>query len=137
MGKRSRKSTGAGKSAGAGKSVGEGGGDLGPDPVWGVGVGIVGLLIMAVGGAATWHWVFNVGEAIMLIGAALFLGAVAVTSLRQEPITRAVVAEALGVLVRALPIPFGGVLLRLVSQDPGAPSRDAHGNVGGEPPAGD
>ena len=49
----------------------------GPDPVWSLGVFIVGLLTMGVGGAATWHWVFNVGEAIMLLGATLFLAVVA------------------------------------------------------------
>ena len=57
-----------------------------PDPVWGVGVGIVGLVVMATGGAGTWHWVFNIGELIMLIGAAMFLGAVTSTSLRQRPL---------------------------------------------------
>jgi len=57
-----------------------------PDPVWGLGVGIVGLVVMATGGAGTWHWVFNIGELIMVIGAALFLGAVTVTSLRQRPL---------------------------------------------------
>ena len=45
----------------------------GPDPVWGVGVSIVGLLIMATGGAATWHWTFNIGEGILLLGMTMFL----------------------------------------------------------------
>ena len=60
--------------------------EQGPDPVWGVGVGIIGLLTMATGGALTWHWVFNVGELVMLIGAAMFLGAVTLTSLKQRPL---------------------------------------------------
>ncbi|MFP6685478.1 MAG: hypothetical protein VB934_12225 [Polyangiaceae bacterium] len=57
-----------------------------PDPVWGLGVGITGLVVMATGGAGTWHWVFNVGEFIMLVGAAMFLGAATSTSLRQRPL---------------------------------------------------
>jgi hypothetical protein len=73
--------------------------DLGPDPVWGVSVGIVGLLIMATGGAMTWHYVFNVGEGIMLLGAVMFLYAVARTALIRHP---------LGVRER-LPAWFGGV----------------------------
>ena len=47
--------------------------DRGPDPVWAVGLFIVGLLIMAMGGAATWHWVFITGTGLLLAGATLFL----------------------------------------------------------------
>ncbi len=50
--------------------------EAGPDPVWGVGLCIVGLLIMATGGAATWHWVFNVGEGILLVGMVVFIATV-------------------------------------------------------------
>jgi hypothetical protein len=60
--------------------------DVGPDPVWGVGLFFLGLLIMAVGGAATWHWVFNIGEGILLLGAVYFLGTVAITALKQDPV---------------------------------------------------
>ena len=72
--------------------------ELGPDPVWGVSVGIVGLLIMATGGAMTWHYVFNVGEGMMLLGAVMFLYAVTRTALIRHP---------LGIRER-LPAWFGG-----------------------------
>jgi hypothetical protein len=58
----------------------------GPDPVWGIGVFIVGLVTMATGGAKTWHWVFNVGEAVMLIGIATFLVVIAINAVREEPL---------------------------------------------------
>lgn len=51
-----------------------------------MGVFLAGLLVMAVGGANTWHWVFNVGEAVLVLGAAWFLVSVAITSVRQEPL---------------------------------------------------
>ena len=70
----------------AGAAAEPGPNEKGPDPVWGVGVGIIGLLTMATGGALTWHWVFNVGELVMLIGAAMFLGAVTLTSLKERPL---------------------------------------------------
>ena len=60
----------------------------GPDPVWGLGVFIVGLLTMAFGGATTRHWVFNIGETLLLIGVIVFVGAVAVTSHRQEHVVK-------------------------------------------------
>jgi hypothetical protein len=60
--------------------------DVGPDPVWPLGLFIVGLLIMASGGAFTWHWVFMIGEALLLIGVVWFLAAVAITRLKQEPV---------------------------------------------------
>jgi hypothetical protein len=58
--------------------------DVGPDPVWGLGVFIVGLVTMAIGGATTRHWVFNIGEGTLLIGVVLFVAAIAITSHRQE-----------------------------------------------------
>jgi hypothetical protein len=64
----------------------QGGEDVGPDPVWGVSVGIVGLLIMGTAGALTWHYVFNVGEAIMLLGAVMFLYSVTRSTLMRSPI---------------------------------------------------
>lgn len=54
--------------------------DVGPDPVWGVALGVFGLLNMAIAGAVTQHWWFNVGEGLMLLGAAVFLGSVLVTN---------------------------------------------------------
>jgi hypothetical protein len=60
--------------------------DVGPDPVWGLGLFIVGLLIMGTGGAMTWHYTFNVGEGILLLGVVVFLTFVARTALLQNPI---------------------------------------------------
>lgn len=60
--------------------------DAGPDPVWGLGVFIVGLFVMALGGAQTWHWVFNIGETLLLIGAIVFLVCMTMTALKQQPL---------------------------------------------------
>ena len=60
--------------------------DAGPDPIYGLSVGIIGLVVMALGGARTWHYVFNIGEGVMLLGAAMFLISVAVTSLKLDPL---------------------------------------------------
>lgn len=70
---------------------------LGPDPVWGVGLFVVGLVVMATGGAMTWHYVFNVGEGILLFGAVVFLLFVAISSQKQDPIRlRTALLRALG-----------------------------------------
>lgn len=58
--------------------------DVGPDPVWGVALGVFGLLNMAIAGALTRHWWFNFGEAFMLLGAVVFLGSVFVTNVKQK-----------------------------------------------------
>ena len=65
----------------------------GPDPVIGVGLFVVGLLVMATGGAFTWHYVFNVGEGILLLGAIVFLANTAITSLRIDPVDWRAVAR--------------------------------------------
>lgn len=70
----------------AGPARFDGSGPKGPDPVWGAGVFIVGLLVMGVGGAKTWHWTFNVGQGLLMIGSVWFLLAVALTSVRQQPL---------------------------------------------------
>lgn len=59
-----------------------------PDPVWGLGFFILGLIIMAIGGATTRHWWFNVGEGLLLIGVAVFLTFVGITSHRQEHVVK-------------------------------------------------
>jgi len=56
-----------------------------PDPSVGVGVFVVGLIIMAIGGATTEHYVFNAGEGLLLLGAVIFLVSVAITNYRIEP----------------------------------------------------
>jgi hypothetical protein len=58
--------------------------DPGPDPVWGLGLFIVGLFVMAIGGAGTWHWMFNIGETLLLVGVIVFVTCIAITSHRQE-----------------------------------------------------
>lgn len=69
----------------------------GPDPVVGVGIFAVGLLIMGFGGAFTLHYVFNAGEGLVLLGAVVFLTSVAITSQRQQPLAlRDVARGALG-----------------------------------------
>ena len=60
--------------------------DVGPDPVWGLGLFVVGLFIMRTGGAMTWHYTFNVGEGILLLGVVVFLTFVTRTALLQNPI---------------------------------------------------
>ena len=70
----------------------------GPDPVVGVGVFVVGLFVMAVGGAANWHYVFNAGEGVLLLGAVMFLASVAITAHRQSPRSfREIARAAMGV----------------------------------------
>lgn len=45
----------------------------------------------------TWHYVFNVGEGVLLLGAVVFLLFVALSSHKQDPIRpRAVLLRALG-----------------------------------------
>jgi hypothetical protein len=74
--------------------------DVGPDPVWALGLFIVGILVMATGGAGNWHWVFNVGEAMLLVGVVATLVMVAITSHRQEPVGERI-RRALGALPEA------------------------------------
>jgi hypothetical protein len=58
--------------------------DVGPDPVHGIAIGAFGLVNMALGGATTQHLWFNVGEGLLLLGAAVFLGSVAITHFKQR-----------------------------------------------------
>lgn len=55
-----------------------------PDPAIGIGLVILGVLVMGVGGAATLHYVFNIGTAIAIIGALVFLVAVGLASLKER-----------------------------------------------------
>ena len=55
-----------------------------PDPVVGVGMVIVGVLVMGVGGAATWHYVFNVGTLVAIVGALVFVINVTISTLRDD-----------------------------------------------------
>jgi hypothetical protein len=77
-----------------GKSPGKG---AGPDPAVGIGLFVVGLLIMATGGATTQHYVFNAGEGLVLLGAVIFLASVAITNHRLEPLDlRAIARKVIG-----------------------------------------
>jgi hypothetical protein len=54
------------------------------DPATGIGLFVPGLFIMALGGAATWHWIFNIGSGIMLLGMVYFVVAIALTAIQQR-----------------------------------------------------
>lgn len=56
-----------------------------PDPVVGIGLVILGVLVMGIAGAATLHYVFNIGTAIAIIGAVVFLVSVVLSSLKERP----------------------------------------------------
>jgi hypothetical protein len=55
----------------------------GPDPVLGLGVALLGILVMGLSGAATLHYVFNAGTVLTLVGAVMFVGSVTLSSLRR------------------------------------------------------
>lgn len=59
--------------------------ERGPDPSIGIGFFVVGLIVMATGGATTHHYLFNAGEGMVLLGAVIFLVSVAVTNYRIQP----------------------------------------------------
>jgi len=61
----------------------------GPDPVVGAGLVIVGILIMGIGGAATAHYLFNLGSVIAILGAVYFVAAVALSTYRDRGIREA------------------------------------------------
>lgn len=54
------------------------------DPATGLAFFVPGLFVMAVGGAMTWHWIFNLGEGVMLLGMTYFVAAVTLTALQQR-----------------------------------------------------
>ena len=56
----------------------------GPDPVLGVGLVILGVFIMGVAGAATAHYIFNLGTLIAIVGALLFVAFVTFSTFRQS-----------------------------------------------------
>ncbi|MFO0550843.1 MAG: hypothetical protein U0271_20810 [Polyangiaceae bacterium] len=55
----------------------------GLDPVIGLGLIILGVLVMGIAGASTQHYLFNAGTAIALLGAMIFVVAVALSALRE------------------------------------------------------
>jgi hypothetical protein len=54
------------------------------DPAVGVGLVILGVLVMGVSGAATWHYAFNAGTGIAILGAILFVLSVTLSTLRDK-----------------------------------------------------
>jgi uncharacterized membrane protein YfcA len=64
------------------------------DPAIGLGLFVPGLFIMAVGGALTWHWIFNIGSGVMMLGMVHFVAAVLLTALQQRSERKALAAPA-------------------------------------------
>jgi hypothetical protein len=56
----------------------------GPDPVIGAGLALFGIFVMAIGGARDLHYVFDVGVAIAIIGAVVFVLFVALSAMQQR-----------------------------------------------------
>jgi hypothetical protein len=64
------------------------------DPAIGLGIFVPGLFVMALGGAMTWHWIFNIGEGVMMLGMTHFVAAVFLTALQQRSDRKALAAPA-------------------------------------------
>lgn len=58
--------------------------DVGPDPVIGAGIALLGIFLMGVGGAQGAHYLFNFAVLVAVLGAVLFVLFVAVTALKQR-----------------------------------------------------
>lgn len=58
--------------------------DVGPDPVIGAGIALLGIFLMGVGGAQGAHYLFNFGVLVAVLGAVLFVLFVSVTALKQR-----------------------------------------------------
>lgn len=69
------------------QSADQAGKKRGPDPVVGIGLVILGILVMGIGGAATFHYVFNIGTAILIVGALVFLVSVVLSSLKDRKLS--------------------------------------------------
>ncbi len=54
------------------------------DPATGFGIFVPGLFVMALGGAMTWHWIFNIGSGIMMAGMSYVVAAIMLTALQQR-----------------------------------------------------
>lgn len=61
----------------------------GPDPIYGLGMVVVGVLVMGVAGAATLHFLFNAGTALTILGALAFVASLAISSMRDSLKARA------------------------------------------------
>jgi hypothetical protein len=58
--------------------------DLGPDPVIGAGVTLLGIFVMGVGGARDAHYLFDFGVLVAVLGAATFVLFVALSAMKQR-----------------------------------------------------
>lgn len=74
----------AGGAEGAGLASPGPDGDVGPDPVIGAGITLLGMFLMGVGGAQGAHYLFNFGVLVAVLGAILFVLFVALTALKQR-----------------------------------------------------
>ena len=70
--------------ADAERPAGDSRNDLGPDPVIGAGMALFGIFLMGTGGARDAHYLFDVGVAIAVIGAVVFVLFVALSALKQR-----------------------------------------------------
>jgi hypothetical protein len=57
---------------------------LGPDPVIGAGVALLGIFLMGTGGATDAHYVFDTGVLTAIVGAIVFVLFVALSALKQR-----------------------------------------------------
>ncbi len=76
----------------------------GPDPIYGLGMVVVGVLIMGVAGAATLHFVFNAGTALTILGALVFVASLAISSMRDTLKVRAARKQAARVSLADKPV---------------------------------
>ncbi|WP_437501516.1 hypothetical protein [Sorangium sp. So ce1099] len=67
--------------------------DVGPDPVVGAGIALLGIFLMGVGGAQGAHYLFNFGVLVAVLGAVLFVLFVTLTALKQRRASRAASPE--------------------------------------------
>lgn len=58
--------------------------DVGPDPVIGAGIALLGIFLMGVSGAQGAHYLFNFAVLVAVLGAVLFVLFVTVTALKQR-----------------------------------------------------
>lgn len=58
--------------------------DVGPDPVSGAGVCLLGIFLMGVGGASDSHYLFDFAVGVAVLGAAGFVGMVALSALKRK-----------------------------------------------------
>jgi len=56
----------------------------GPDPVIGAGLCLFGIFVMGLAGSRDWHYVFNAGTLVAIVGAALFVLFVALSAMKQR-----------------------------------------------------